>query len=230
MTLQLNNTILEKKNSLKCEFGLLYSLISTFSEQSSFVHYFLLTRLHFPFSEGPGSISYPAAVPLTPCPPLPVLHFQSSTSSSHSKKWLFVNKPHGSLTLDMAYRTEKWPVRAAKWVMRSTTIEGMPVYIFKIRRSPSAHPSSATAPQRKSPFGGGGNKRRAWEETEACLCSGLIVREGSRNCAYSVLTPGLLLTTYTPSAYGQWAPGSWFTHALSASWRRIAGQAENVIH
>lgn len=49
----------------------------------------------------------------------------------------------------------------------------MPVYIFKIRRSPHCPPlSPATAPQRKSPVAGGGMKGEL-EEEQWLVCASL---------------------------------------------------------
>lgn len=108
-----------------------------------------LTRLHFYSHCISGWMSYPAAV---------WLPHSTSLLSPSFLKWLFVNKPLGSLTWDGG---QDGLCRIVKWITRHSDNREMPVYIFKIRKSPPAYPWALPLhPQRKRPVAVG-----KWKES-----------------------------------------------------------------
>lgn len=108
-----------------------------------------LTRLHFYSHYISGWMSYPAAV---------WLPHSTSLLSPSFLKWLFVNKPLGSLTWDGG---QDGLCRIVKWITRHSDDREMPVYIFKIRKSPPAYPWALPLhPQRKRPVAVG-----KWKES-----------------------------------------------------------------
>lgn len=117
-----------------------------------------------------------------------------------------------------------WPVRVVKWITRLFDNREMPVYIFKIRRSPTAHPWALPLhPGVRVPLLGG--MKGELEEEQWLVCVWVAQSDRGPGTAHIVFWPlGSPQRPPPPPLMDAGPRGSQYTHALSALWRSSRGQ------